>query len=99
MSATTQADLPAARSASNFHDSACRVSSPTSAFVSYPARRSPCRRPRTGSRSEENTSELQSLRHCVCRLLLEKKANQDSCCQSCAPSELIYGSANARVLL
>src|SRR5437899_10711458 len=30
--------------------------------------------PRSGtSRSEEHTSELQSLRHLVCRLLLEKK--------------------------
>src|SRR5437899_10553395 len=28
---------------------------------------------RSGSRSEEHTSELQSLRHLVCRLLLEKK--------------------------
>src|SRR5262245_63300833 len=28
---------------------------------------------RQGSRSEEHTSELQSLRHLVCRLLLEKK--------------------------
>src|ERR1039458_896632 len=27
---------------------------------------------RSGSRSEEHTSELQSLRHLVCRLLLEK---------------------------
>src|SRR5947199_8040541 len=27
----------------------------------------------TGLRSEEHTSELQSLRHLVCRLLLEKK--------------------------
>src|SRR5262245_62859281 len=27
----------------------------------------------SGSRSEEHTSELQSLRHLVCRLLLEKK--------------------------
>src|SRR5215472_19358818 len=27
-------------------------------------------------RSEEHTSELQSLRHLVCRLLLEKKTNQ-----------------------
>src|SRR5262245_66615219 len=31
------------------------------------------RRPRGGTRSEEHTSELQSLRHLVCRLLLEKK--------------------------
>src|SRR5262245_62270595 len=29
-----------------------------------------------GARSEEHTSELQSLRHLVCRLLLEKKKNQ-----------------------
>src|SRR5437899_9581783 len=29
--------------------------------------------PVSGSRSEEHTSELQSLRHLVCRLLLEKK--------------------------
>src|SRR5947199_7273185 len=30
----------------------------------------------THSRSEEHTSELQSLRHLVCRLLLEKKKNR-----------------------
>src|SRR5262245_64128931 len=29
--------------------------------------------PGSGGRSEEHTSELQSLRHLVCRLLLEKK--------------------------
>src|SRR5205814_6433603 len=29
----------------------------------------------TARRSEEHTSELQSLRHLVCRLLLEKKKN------------------------
>src|SRR5436853_7685340 len=29
-------------------------------------------------RSEEHTSELQSLRHLVCRLLLEKKKNRDT---------------------
>src|ERR1035438_10621454 len=34
----------------------------------------PNRRPTSGARrSEEHTSELQSLRHLVCRLLLEKK--------------------------
>src|SRR5258705_4697699 len=34
-----------------------------------------------GGRSEEHTSELQSLRHLVCRLLLEKKKNKshDGC--------------------
>src|SRR5947199_1562246 len=31
--------------------------------------------PAGGRRSEEHTSELQSLRHLVCRLLLEKKKN------------------------
>src|SRR5258705_1850753 len=35
--------------------------------------RSPLRRGRGLVRSEEHTSELQSLRHLVCRLLLEKK--------------------------
>src|SRR5947199_1575252 len=30
---------------------------------------------RAAARSEEHTSELQSLRHLVCRLLLEKKKN------------------------
>src|SRR5438045_9541117 len=35
------------------------------------------RRPEPGgARSEEHTSELQSLRHLVCRLLLEKKKKQ-----------------------
>src|SRR5258705_9642470 len=32
--------------------------------------------PCSASRSEEHTSELQSLRHLVCRLLLEKKKNR-----------------------
>src|SRR5262245_65650717 len=32
-----------------------------------------CSSPSATSRSEEHTSELQSLRHLVCRLLLEKK--------------------------
>src|SRR5437899_7486515 len=31
-----------------------------------------------GPRSEEHTSELQSLRHLVCRLLLEKKKHEGS---------------------
>src|SRR5258705_5557231 len=43
------------------------------------------------ARSEEHTSELQSLRHLVCRLLLEKKKNKGftRACRSChraAPS-------------
>src|SRR5258705_4927013 len=34
-------------------------------------------------RSEEHTSELQSLRHLVCRLLLEKKKILRGCCTPC----------------
>src|SRR5437899_10106785 len=44
------------------------------------ARRVVARGPVAGiaqGRSEEHTSELQSLRHLVCRLLLEKKKNSD----------------------
>src|SRR5437899_9507111 len=35
-----------------------------------------------GARSEEHTSELQSLRHLVCRLLLEKKKKKHIACPS-----------------
>src|ERR1039458_10538241 len=38
-------------------------------------RRSPCGSPSSTCRSEEHTSELQSLRNLVCRLLLEKKTD------------------------
>src|SRR5947199_7166540 len=53
------------------------------------------------ARSEEHTSELQSLRHLVCRLLLEKKKNTQETSSSsesqirttsrlCAPSKNAY---------
>src|SRR5262247_4703978 len=50
----------------------------TTLFRSRSGRRTPADRsgrgaPRPERRSEEHTSELQSLRHLVCRLLLEKK--------------------------
>src|SRR5205814_3612859 len=56
-------------------------SPPTSSFTSASSKKSsppPCKSssPPASSpspRSEEHTSELQSLRHLVCRLLLEKK--------------------------
>src|SRR5262245_65223738 len=48
------------------------VRASTLAPVPAPAGPSPARR----VRSEEHTSELQSLRHLVCRLLLEKKKQQ-----------------------
>src|SRR6476659_10368169 len=57
----------------------------TTLFRSRPARRRGCRlrsRPRRRacwSRSEEHTSELQSLRQLVCRLLLEKKKQKNIC--------------------
>src|ERR1035438_6471872 len=38
-------------------------------------------------RSEEHTSELQSLRHLVCRLLLEKKKNTNTNARPCCTSE------------
>src|SRR5437899_8389706 len=41
--------------------------------VRYPGELSGGQQQRVALRSEEHTSELQSLRHLVCRLLLEKK--------------------------
>src|SRR2546425_4226528 len=41
----------------------------------------PARRRWSGGRSEEHTSELQSLAYLVCRLLLEKKKNQNTTAQ------------------
>src|SRR5438045_8367769 len=43
-------------------------------------------------RSEEHTSELQSLRHLVCRLLLEKKKNKKS-----IRNEFIYARFNESI--
>src|ERR1035438_10544902 len=56
-------------------------------------------------RSEEHTSELQSLRHLVCRLLLEKKNAIDqgvlrpggAPCAACPAVERLAGSAGARI--
>src|SRR5437899_11054755 len=42
-------------------------------LAARPQHHSGWRNPRLRDRSEEHTSELQSLRHLVCRLLLEKK--------------------------
>src|ERR1039458_1484732 len=49
-------------------------------------------------RSEEHTSELQSLRHLVCRLLLEKKNlnnNDSSRLRQCAGRRCILGLVSA----
>src|SRR5262245_66315961 len=55
----------------------------TSPAIAPPTRCSPCSPWRPSSawrntRSEEHTSELQSLRHLVCRLLLEKKKKKNN---------------------
>src|ERR1039458_10581340 len=52
-------------------------------------RRSPCLQSSapTPTRSEEHTSELQSLRHLVCRLLLEKKRKNKTHEQAREPRE------------
>src|SRR5436853_2546346 len=42
------------------------------------------------NRSEEHTSELQSLRHLVCRLLLEKKKMLLSCCYELLAADLLF---------
>src|SRR5205814_2964074 len=55
-----------------------------------PAPRS-CPGPGAG-RSEEHTSELQSLRHLVCRLLLEKKKNTLNTNKSLHPHNLTSAS-------
>src|SRR5690349_22866402 len=58
----------------SLHD-ALPISSPCSAilFCMVPSQSRPWASQRAGSRSEEHTSELQSRRELVCRLLLEKK--------------------------
>src|ERR1035441_7287350 len=51
-----------------------QTSDDTSSASHRPVRDKPTHKtPGSGKRSEEHTSELQSLRHLVCRLLLEKK--------------------------
>src|SRR2546423_2962419 len=39
-------------------------------------------------RSEEHTSELQSLAYLVCRLLLEKKKKKTACAPTSSPSDM-----------
>src|SRR5438046_10637683 len=51
----------------------CRASATSRRSWRAPAPRDLRRRSRTPPRSEEHTSELQSLTNLVCRLLLEKK--------------------------
>src|SRR5262249_58134466 len=55
----------------------CRTNRTVRARVTYSSSRSTVRPMRT-TRSEEHTSELQSLTNLVCRLLLEKKKHTDT---------------------
>src|ERR1039458_6684687 len=48
------------------------------------------------NRSEEHTSELQSLRHLVCRLLLEKKSQRDPCPHPSLPPSCATGDEEHR---
>src|SRR2546425_7408217 len=50
--------------------------------------------PRGGRRSEEHTSELQSLAYLVCRLLLEKKKNTLTG-QTSVAMQLLYARASS----
>src|SRR5690349_22603429 len=55
----------------------------------------PATRPARPSRSEEHTSELQSRRDLVCRLLLEKKKKHIHNLRTLTSMYLITGAANA----
>src|SRR5687767_15771658 len=60
--------------------SSARIGRNTIAMISSPnsvGRRTSTAASRTTSRSEEHTSELQSLAYLVCRLLLEKKKKKN----------------------
>src|SRR5258705_92487 len=49
------------------------------------------------TRSEEHTSELQSLRHLVCRLLLEKKKTDKSTRQTWGEDRLTHATLQSRL--
>src|SRR5437899_7121865 len=73
-------DLPSTSSysAAKLQLNAFATGPPTCDLISCASDSNPSVRPRSSRtsavlRSEEHTSELQSLRHLVCRLLLEKK--------------------------
>src|SRR2546425_10115641 len=66
----------------SLHDALPISSALTYGVASAPASPVPTLRPRVESlgRSEEHTSELQSLAYLVCRLLLEKKKKKNKLC-------------------
>src|SRR5947199_3375353 len=49
------------------------------------------------ARSEEHTSELQSLRHLVCRLLLEKKKCIWSCSRALQASDRVMSAISTHI--
>src|SRR2546425_12748308 len=66
---------PSAPPPRGWRDGRALGSGRTRALPSARAQRDLPPAPRAGTRSEEHTSELQSLAYLVCRLLLEKKKN------------------------
>src|SRR5438093_8183466 len=52
--------------------------------------------PEPSARSEEHTSELQSLTNLVCRLLLEKKKTINNTCKKYAKQQKINASKNKK---
>src|SRR5262245_64299479 len=73
-----------------FRSRASAIWSPSAGFCCPSSRRWSTRSSASSTRrrSEEHTSELQSLRHLVCRLLLEKKKKACDCLEG-AYSEMI----------
>src|SRR2546423_9839270 len=76
---------------------------PSRCWPGHPGSRRSCRRPT--SRSEEHTSELQSLAYLVCRLLLEKKKNTNEpgvhtahCCTYSAKDAIVVPDGHAHQL-
>src|SRR5687767_15378948 len=74
----------------------------TTLFRSHPGpethQPSPKGFPRSGVRSEEHTSELQSVAYLVCRLLLEKKKKKHTPCHSSAEKPKSHRSASPRLV-
>src|SRR5205814_7524314 len=65
----------------------------------YPRRNDTTASCRVVARSEEHTSELQSLRHLVCRLLLEKKKHIDTSHPTILNPDLLSNPTQLQLLL
>src|SRR5437899_6831454 len=74
--------FPARRSSDLERSQAEAAFGPIESLDAYDAERAAIEARRVRTRSEEHTSELQSLRHLVCRLLPEKKKTSPVSCVS-----------------